>query len=154
MKTRVLLITSLCVTLSCGRLEPRLDVAKLFDGFAYVGSYPSSPLLRVPEAQLSHDGTPPTYAKNGQAFVYRKGRNETFGTLAQSVLPNRLKAQGFAVQTTPESNVTSYATFDDGEAFTIVFRRGKCGGYLFGRRNSADEKFVLQLDSDSGCPTR
>jgi hypothetical protein len=155
MKTRVMLVMSLCVATSCGMREPRpveVNVAKLFDGFTYIGSYPSSPLLRVPGSQLSRDVTPPTRAKNGLAFVYRKASNETFETLAQSVLPRRLKAQGFAVQATPESNVTSYATSDDGAAFTIVFSRGRCSGYLFGRQKSADEKFVLQLDSDSGCP--
>jgi hypothetical protein len=96
--------------------------------------------------------TRPTHAKNGLAYVYTRTGAETFATLAQSVLPNRLKAQGFAVQMTPESNVTSYATFDDGASFTIAFSRGKCSGYLFGRQKAADEKFVLQLDSDSGCP--
>ncbi len=157
LKTRVILMISLCVGISCRNRQPtppEVDVAKLFDGFTYIGSYPSSPLLRVPESQLSHDVTPPTRAKNGLAFVYRKPSNESFATLAQSVLPSRLRAQGFAVQATPESNVTSYATFDDGQSFTIVFRQGQCGGFLFGEQKNADDKFVLQLNSDSGCPDR
>ena len=155
MTTRVFVALSLCVASSCARHEPRLDAAKLFDGFTYVGSYPSSPLLRVPESQVSREGRPPRYAKSGLAFVYSKASNETFETLAQTVLPDRLKVQGFAVQATPESNVSSYATFyDESASFTIVFRRGKCGGYLFGRHSAGGQKFVLQLDSDSGCPSQ
>jgi hypothetical protein len=152
MKNRLLLLVPLWITTSCGHRDAKLDLGRLFEGFTYVGSYESKPLLRVPESELSHGTSRPTYAKNGLAFVYIRPGNETFGNLAQAVLPKRLKAQGFAAQITPESNVTSYATFDDGASFTIVFSRGKCNGYLFGRQKAADEKFILQLDSDSGCP--
>ncbi len=159
MKRRIVFVISavlLCITIACHVREPRspeVDIAKLFAGFTYLGSYPSSPLLRVPESQVSHEESPPTYAKSGFAFVFRKATNDTFETLSQSVLPQRLRAQGFAIEATPGSNVSSYATFDHESSFTIAFSRGRCFGYLFGRQRAGDEKFVLQLDRDSGCST-
>lgn len=124
------------------------DLARIFAGFDYVGSYESSPLLRIPRERMSFGGNAPSRPSDGSAYVYRKASSEKFETLATSVLPTRLRDQGFAVD--PASG-----TFEPGDgSFAIVFSRSKCHGFAFGKQKDQDEEFVLQLDVDSGCQGR
>jgi hypothetical protein len=147
--TRWLSAALLLSAIGCGSRR-EVDLPELFEGFTYVGSYESTPLLRVPRSGISREKQAPAQPKVGRTYVYKRNVSDTFETLAQSVLPRRLKAQGFRVQASPDSTVTSFAEFDSGRAeFVVAFRKGRRFGYLFGvHRSPGDEDFALQLNPD------
>jgi hypothetical protein len=144
------LIVALILGLLMGSCKSpvRVDSQRLFAGFDYAGSYAGDP-SSIP-ADLQRDSPPavPTAEIN---YVYRPRETGRFHELGMSTFVDRLKQQGFQIQSAPGINGGNFTPVDPTTIlFVIDFYKRDCAGSLTGKqRTDGSEEYVLKLRD--GC---
>lgn len=132
---------------SC-RSPVRVNTHRLFAGFDYVGSYAGDP-SSIP-ADLN-TGNEPAFPAADLAYVYRPRGVEDFRQLGTSKFVERLKEQGFHIQSAPGLHGSGFTSVDPKTTgFVIEFSKRNCGGSITGtQRTNGSEDYVLKMQE--GC---
>lgn len=126
----------------------RVDTQKLFAGFDYVGSYAGDPASTP--ADLNR-GSQPAAPVAEIAYVYRPQELGNFHELGMSTFIDRLKKQGFEIQSAPGIHGGDFVSVDPTTViFVIDFSKRDCSGSLTGKqRTNGSEEYILKLRE--GC---
>lgn len=128
---------------SCRAVVP-LNTKALFEGFAYVGSHSGD--VRSGPMDLRKDREP-SVPQAEVAYVYRPQSLGNFETAGTTLFIERLRRQGFQIESAPGIHGWGFATFDPGGAvFVIDFSKGPCSGSIRGTQDiGGSEEYVLRL---------
>lgn len=139
----VLLLVVTCAMCSC-RPNHAINPKALFEGYTYVGSYFGD--VRPSSGGIRNDKEP-SIPEVEVAYVYRPQSLGNFEKAGTSLFVERLRRQGFQIDSAPGVGGGGFATFDPGGAvFVIDFSKGPCSGTIKGAQSSEGiEEYVLKL---------